>query len=54
MQGTTGYTLYDIGRSVTLVPENILPVVNSDEDQQINSVNGFTLRFADFEFQGKN
>lgn len=54
LQGRSGYTLYDIGRSVTKVPDNLLPEVNSTEDQQINSVNGFTLRFTDSTSTGNN
>lgn len=46
LQGTNGYTLYAIERSVAKVQE--LPL------EGVSSVNGFTLRFADSKFQGNN
>ena len=54
LQGKTEYTLYDIGRSITKCLDGTLPEINTDEDQQINSVNGFTVRFANSAFQGTN
>ena len=56
IQGRENYNLYSVDRTVAKLTSDKLPQVNAAGDQQINSINGFTLRFNDPEklFEGNN